>query len=121
MTKKKIQQEYKQKVYLLTKYNKHYYELSNPVVTDKEYDQLKKEIIILENKNKFLKSKNSPSINVGYKPSKSFKKVLHRIPMLSLSNAFSEKDLVNFEKRILNFLSENEEFKILFPIVPNQK
>ena len=59
-----------------------------------------------------LKYKKSPSKTVGFKPSKNFKKALHRIPMLSLANAFSEEDLLNFEKRTLNFISQNENFKI---------
>ena len=67
--------------------------------------KLKKEILDLEKKYNFLKSKNSPSKNVGFKPSKNFKKSLHKIPMLSLGNAFSEEDLINFEKRIQNYLS----------------
>ena len=86
---------------------------SNPKVSDQQYDRLKNEILLLEKKYKFLKSKNSPAKAVGHKPSKNFKKFQHRASMLSLSNAFSEEDLKNFEKRILNFLSENNEFKII--------
>ena len=57
---------------------------------------------ILEKKYKFINSEKSPSKTVGYKPSKNFKKVEHRVLMLSLSNAFSEGDLNNFEKKIFN-------------------
>jgi len=64
-------------------------------------DFLKKEIISLEKKYSYLKSKISPQTQVGYKPSKIFKKVSHRVPMLSLSNAFTEEDLTNFEKKYL--------------------
>ena len=63
----------------------------------------KKEIIEFEKKYNFLNKSNSPTSQVGYKPSKNFKKVLHRVPMLSLGNAFIENDLVNFEKKIKNF------------------
>ena len=63
----------------------------------------KKEIILLETKYNFLRSKDSPQEIVGFKPSKNFKKVLHRAPMLSLANAFSEQDLIDFEKKILNY------------------
>ena len=66
---------------------------------------LKKEIIDLENKYKFLKSERSPTKSVGFKPSKNFQKVKHKVPMLSLGNAFNEEDLKNFEKKIINFLS----------------
>ena len=103
MDKKEIETNYKQKIKLLTNYNKNYYDKSSPLVSDKEYDNLKQDILLLEQKYKFLNSSNSPSKTVGYKPSKNFKKSLHRVPMLSLGNAFSEDDLINFEKRILNF------------------
>ena len=118
MIKKKILKEYEEKVELLNEYNKFYYNKSNPKVSDKEYDELKKDILILEKKNKFLNSNQSPSKIVGYKPSKSFKKILHRVPMLSLSNAFTEEDLLNFEKRILNFISEKPNFEISYSVEP---
>ena len=54
----------------------------------------------LEKKYTFLKSKYSPSKILGHKPSKKFLKKSHKVPMLSLSNAFSEQDLNNFEKNI---------------------
>jgi len=118
MIKKKILKAYEEKVELLNEYNKFYYNKSNPKVSDKEYDELKKDILILEKKNKFLNSNQSPSKIVGYKPSKSFKKILHRVPMLSLSNAFTEEDLLNFEKRILNFISEKPNFEISYSVEP---
>ena len=48
-------------------------------------------------------SKESPSLKVGFKPSKNFKKIKHKVPMLSLGNAFNEEDLKNFEKKIFKF------------------
>jgi len=118
MDKKEIETNYKKKIKLLTNYNKNYYDKSNPLVSDKEYDNLKQDILLLEQKYKFLNSSNSPSKTVGYKPSKNFKKSLHRVPMLSLGNAFSEDDLINFEKRILNFISEKNSFKISYSAEP---
>ena len=106
MDKKKIKKEYNKKIQNLVKLNKYYYNLSKPLVNDHEYDQIKAEILSLENKYKFLYSESSPSKLVGFKPSKNFKKVLHRVPMLSLSNAFDEEDLINFEKKINNFLDQ---------------
>ena len=99
MNKKKIKKDYLKKIQKLVNLNKHYYDLSKPLVDDKEYDQIKSEILSLEKKFDFLKDQNSPSEIVGFKPSKNFKKVSHRVPMLSLSNAFNEEDLVNFEKK----------------------
>ena len=118
MNKKEIETNYKKKIKLLTNYNKNYYDKSSPLVSDKEYDNLKQDILLLEQKYKFLNSSNSPSKTVGYKPSKNFKKSLHRVPMLSLGNAFSEDDLINFEKRILNFISEKNSFKISYSAEP---
>ena len=101
---KKIEINYRKKINLLQIYNKKYYEESDPAVSDEEYDTLKKDILLLEQKYKFLNSEKSPSRTVGYKPSRNFNKVVHKVPMLSLSNAFGEKDLLNFEKKILNFI-----------------
>jgi len=103
---KNIKQNYLKKINEFQKHNKFYYENSSPVISDKEYDKFKKEILDLEKKYKFLKSKFSPSQTVGFKPSKNFLKFKHRQKMLSLSNAFKEEDLINFEKKILNFLNE---------------
>ena len=118
MDKKEIQKKYEESIKLINKYNKFYYINSKPLVTDKVYDDLKTEILLLEKKNIFLKSKFSPSENVGHKPSKNFKKSLHKVPMLSLANAFSEDDLINFEKRILNFLSEKDSYNISYSAEP---
>ena len=118
MTKKEIEAKYKKKINLINNYNKYYYLHSKPKVSDVEYDNLKKEVLSLENKYYFLKSKNSPSQTVGYQPSKNFKKIPHRAPMLSLSNAFDREDLVNFEKRILNYLSKNKDFRLYYCAEP---
>ena len=118
MNKNKIKNIYNSKIKLFKKYNRNYFDNNNSLVSDQEYDELKKEILNLESKYNFLKSTNSPSTNVGFKPSKNFKKFQHRVPMLSLSNAFKEEDLKNFEKKILNFLSENEGFKISYSAEP---
>ena len=118
MNKKDIENQYKIKIDLISNYNKFYYNKSEPKVSDKVYDELKAEILLLESNYEFLKSKNSPSKIVGHKPSKNFKKGQHRVPMLSLANAFSEGDLLNYEKRILNFISEEDNFKILYSAEP---
>ena len=54
----------------------------------------------------------------GYKPSKNFKKITHRVPMLSLANAFTEEDLNNFEKKILNYLDKGKNFEIFYSAEP---
>ena len=118
MSKKDIEKKYKEKIKLITRYNKSYFDNNNPSVSDKEYDELKAEILSLELNYNFLKSKKSPSENVGYKPSKNFKKSTHRVPMLSLANAFGREDLFNFEKKILNFLSKNRDFNLTYSVEP---
>ena len=118
MDKKKIEKDYFEKINLIENYNKNYYDLSSPLVADNIYDELKREILDLEKRYFFLKSEKSPSKNVGFKPSKNFKKFTHRTPMLSLSNAFTEEDLINFEKKIINFLSIKENFKLSYSAEP---
>ena len=118
MTKKKIEEQYKEKINQLIKFNKNYYELSNPIVDDREYDKLKKDILNLEKKYSYLNHQYSPSKTVGFKPSKNFKKVLHKVPMLSLANAFDREDLINFEKKIINYLNQTKEFKIEYSAEP---
>ena len=110
MIKEKIERKYKQKLELLVNHNRLYYDKSKPIITDNEYDNLKKEIIDLEKKYDFLKNKNSPNFQVGFKPSKSFEKYEHKVQMLSLSNAFNENDLKNFEKKIYNYLNSKVKF-----------
>jgi len=105
MNKDLISKDYSKKIRLLKKYNKNYYDKDKPIVSDQEYDYLKNEILNLEKRYTFLKSNNSPSQTIGFKPSKNFQKVKHKVPMLSLGNAFNEDDLKSFEKKIINFLS----------------
>ncbi|WP_440681848.1 NAD-dependent DNA ligase LigA [Candidatus Pelagibacter sp. HIMB1623] len=118
MNKKVIQKKYNNKIRLISKYNSYYYDKSEPIVNDEVYDNLKKEILQLEIDYEFLNSEKSPSKIVGYKPSKNFKKSSHKVPMLSLGNAFSEEDLNNFEKKIKNFLSIKENINIYYSAEP---
>ena len=105
MKNEEVKKDYLKKIKKIDNYNKNYYEKSKPVVSDAEFDRLKNEILNLEKKYIFLNNSNSPSKIVGFKPSKNFQKIKHKIPMLSLGNAFNEEDLINFEKKIINFLS----------------
>ena len=105
MNKKNVEKSYSEKIKLIQKHNFNYYNKDKPIISDQEFDILKKDIINLENKYQFLKSDQSPTKTVGFEPSKNFKKIKHKTPMLSLGNAFNEEDLNNFEKKIINFLS----------------
>jgi len=118
MQNEEIKKDYLKKVEKFRYHNKSYYEKSNPSISDAEFDRLKIEILDLEKEYNFLKDFNSPSKVVGFRPSKNFQKVKHRIPMLSLGNAFNEEDLKNFEKKMLNFLSLKNASKIEYSAEP---
>ena len=118
MQKKEIEKIYIKKINELKKHNKAYFDDDNPIVSDKKYDDIKEEILNLEKKYKYLRNKNSPSKKIGYKPSDKFKKVAHDIPMLSLANAFSKKNIEDFLKKIKNFLSMKDSEKIVFSAEP---
>ena len=96
-----IKNIYEKLISEISKHNKYYFEDSNPLISDKQYDNLKKQILNLEKKYSFLKSDSSPSNILGFKPSKNFEKSKHRVRMLSLSNAFNKDDLENFKKKYL--------------------
>jgi DNA ligase (NAD+) len=104
-TKDNTIKNYLKKTKLLQEYNKFYYDKDSPVVTDQQYDALKKEIIKIEINNSFLKKYSSVSDSVGFKPSSKFAKIKHAKPMLSLSNAFNIRDIEDFIKKINNFLN----------------
>ncbi len=118
MKDKEIKKIYLQKLKEIEKFNEFYYDKNNSIITDTEYDYLKKEVIDLEKKHKFLINSKSPSKTVGFKPSKNFKKVKHKVPMLSLSNAFNKEDLINFEKKIYNYLDLDKQFQLEYSIEP---
>ena len=118
MNKDKTLKEYNKKIKKFNKLNEAYYDKNDPLVSDAEFDVLKNEILLIEKKFDFLTSKLSPSKIVGFKPSKNFKKVGHRLPMLSLSNAFTKEDLENFHKKILNFLDLDSSNIIEFSAEP---
>ena len=103
--KSEIINSYKKKINQLKKHNKLYFNNDNPVITDAEYDNLKKEILDLEEKNNFLKKLSLSHKIIGSPPSKKFKKIKHLKPMLSLSNAFDENDMKDFISKITNFLN----------------
>ena len=114
----KIKKDYLRRIKKLTKFNESYYNKNKSLVSDADYDLLKEEIINLEKTYNFLDHKDSPSKIVGYKPSKTFKKLSHKVPMLSLSNAFTEEDLINFEKKIINYLDEKSSYEIEYSAEP---
>ena len=113
-SKNTLLKKYKQKISEIKKHNNLYFNHDNPKISDKEYDDLKREIIILENKHLFLKKLNLLNKLVGAKPTNKFSKIHHLKPMLSLSNAFDKKDMLDFSKKISNFLNTKNKNLELF-------
>jgi len=118
MQKKEIEKVYIEKINQLKKHDEAYFKHDNPIISDADYDNIKKQILNLEKKYKYLKNENSPSKRVGYEPSSKFTKVIHGVPMLSLSNAFSEENIVDFLRKIRNFLNLKNSEKIVFSAEP---
>lgn len=87
---------------LLKKANYEYYNLDNPSMTDQEYDKYLRELINLEERYPELVDPNSPTKRVGGEAIDSFKKVNHKIPMISLSNVFNAEEIKEFTNRINN-------------------
>jgi len=85
---------------LLNQYGYEYYVLDKPSVPDSEYDKRMQELIALETEFPQLKTPNSPTQRIGGEVLEGFQKVRHRIPMLSLANAFNEADLRDFDRRV---------------------
>ena len=108
----KIKNLYKEKVKKLFDFNRAYFEKDNPIVSDLEFDSLKKELIQLAKKYPFLKKVENLDNLVGFKPSAKFEKVKHSKPMLSLGNAFEKEDMIDFKKKINNFLNNKSEVQL---------
>ncbi len=102
------EQKIKERIKFLTEklneYNKLYYQDSNPVIPDREYDLLLKELETLEKQYPQYALPNSPTHKVGSDLDTSHKKVKHKYPMLSLDNTYSKEDLTEFHNRIVKLL-----------------
>lgn len=96
---------------LLNEYNYCYYVLAAPKVPDAEYDRLFRELQQLEINYPDLVTKDSPTQRVGELSLTEFAKVHHTIPMLSLDNAFSDEEVLNFAKRARENLERGEDFE----------
>jgi DNA ligase (NAD+) len=92
---------------LLERYNYRYHALDDPEVPDAEYDRLMVELRALETEHPQLLQADSPTQRVGATPSAAFGAVRHSVPMLSLDNAFSEEEVRDFDRRILERLEQS--------------
>jgi DNA ligase (NAD+) len=104
--KKKIEELSKQ----LEEHNYNYYVLSEPTISDYEFDKMLEELIKLEKEHPEYLQPDSPSQRVGGQITKEFKTIKHKYPMLSLGNTYSEEELQNFDERIKKALSGSYEY-----------
>ncbi len=104
--KKRIEQLTEQ----LEAHNYNYYVLSNPVISDFEFDKLLEELIQLEKAHPEYADSNSPTQRVGGQITKEFKTVKHSYPMLSLGNTYSEEELLDFDERVKKVLHNGYEY-----------
>ncbi len=114
LDRSKIIKDFKNKVAVFKKHNHYYHNKDNPKITDSEYDKLKKELFSMEENFNFLKELNLLSNTVGATPLNKFNKIPHLRPMLSLSNAFNQKDMKDFQKKINNYLNFEDKNLELF-------
>ena len=96
----------------IRKHDRLYYEEAAPIISDREYDRLYKELVDLETQFPDLITPHSPTQRVGGKPLKAFEQVSHVIPMLSLDNTYSEEEVKNFHARIRRLLP-NEKIPVV--------
>ncbi|MDP3831469.1 MAG: NAD-dependent DNA ligase LigA, partial [Ignavibacteriaceae bacterium] len=102
----------------INKYDYHYYVLTDPQISDFEYDKLLQKLIQLESQYPHLITPDSPTQRVGKDLTKDFKPIQHLLPMLSLANTYDESELLDFDRRVREGLPAQEkveyvvEFKI---------
>jgi len=94
----------------IRKHNYNYYVLSKPVISDYEFDRLLQQLIELEKEFPALMSPDSPTQHVGGEITKDFRQVVHKYPMLSLGNTYSEEDIRDFEERIHKTIGDEVEY-----------
>ena len=96
----------------IREHDRRYYEAAAPIISDREYDRLYKELVELEAGFPQLVSPDSPTQRVGGKPLEAFSQITHRVPMLSLDNTYSEEEVANFYARIMRLLP-NEKIPVV--------
>ena len=101
-----VKQRIEQLTKELNKHNHSYYVLSNPTVSDYDFDQMLRELQDLERQNPDLAFPNSPTKRVGGDITDKFEKVAHRFPMLSLSNTYSFEEIRDWEERLKKSVGE---------------
>ena len=95
---------------LIEYHNRKYYIENEPEISDYEYDLLMKELIALENAYPHLVTPDSPTQRVGGQPLEGFETVQHRVPMLSLDNAYNEEEVREFDERVRKAVGEEVQY-----------
>ena len=115
MTASDIHKIYQSLVSEIKHHDALYHQKDDPEISDAEYDALRQKLDALEFQHPELITPDSPSQMVGAKAAKGFRKITHSVPMLSLSNVFSEEDVTDFLERIRRFLglSDSDAVEIL--------
>ena len=93
---------------LIREHDHHYYQEAAPIISDREYDRLYKELVDLETRFPQLIIPDSPTQRVGGKPLQAFAQIEHRTPMLSLDNTYSEEEVANFYARLARLLPQEK-------------
>jgi DNA ligase (NAD+) len=94
----------------LQKHNHNYYVLSSPVISDYDFDLMLKELEQLEKEFPDLIRSDSPTMRVGGETTKNFATVVHKYPMLSLSNTYSESEILDFDTRVRKITGDNVQY-----------
>jgi DNA ligase (NAD+) len=102
----------------MAEHDRLYFQEDAPSISDADYDALKKRNLAIEARFPALVRPDSPSLRVGAKPSERFAKVVHRVPMLSLDNAFDDEDVVDFAARVRRFLGLKDDQELVFTAEP---
>src|SRR5438105_3747734 len=84
----------------IDEHNYNYYVLSNPSISDYDFDMMLEELIRLEKQFPQFSSPDSPTHRVGGQITKTFKTVKHKYPMMSLGNTYSEQEVIDFDERV---------------------
>ena len=118
LTEKQAKAEYARLQSEITQHDKRYYQQDRPTVSDADYDDLRKRYNAIEARFPDLRTLESLSLKVGAAPTGKFRKVRHALPMLSLDNAFADRDVADFVARIRRFLKLSEDEPIAFSAEP---
>jgi len=110
MTASEAKEKIQQLTQVINQHNYNYYVLSNPTVSDYDFDMLLEQLIKLEQEFPEFADENSPTKRVGGDITKEFETVKHKYPMLSLGNSYSKEEIADFETRIKKLVEDEIEY-----------